>query len=865
MALQFFPSFVFFKPILQIKNFYSPFHQKKKQNILINIKMKNEKTKKEVENYGKIISTDLHSEMSRSYMEYAMSVIYGRALPDVRDGMKPVHRRILFALDELGLNPNTPFRKCARVVGEVLGKYHPHGDTAVYDALVRMAQNFSMRSVLISGHGNFGSIDNDPAAAMRYTECRMSKLSKEVILKDIKKKTTDFINNFDGSCYEPSVLPSVLPTILLNGSNGIAVGMATNIPPHNLTEIVRAAFKLIENYELNENDLIKIIPAPDFPTGGSIIGLEGCSQLYKKGQGTIIIRGNTYFEKAVTGGKQDNNKISIIITELPFQVNKTNLITKIAELVNNKTIEGIIDLRDESDRDGIRVVIELRKDANKNVVLNNLFKKTPLQSSMGSHMLALVGNQPVTLTLKELLLLFIQFRKKTIRRKIQFELNESIEKNHLIKGLILTLNSLEFILTVIYRSKNNNEAKAILIESGLTNNQSNAILEIQLRRLTKLESKKLKQDFQILQQNVIKLKKPLALEIQLESLIKKEMKNAAKKFGMPRRTQIIYSKTNGNIEEIEMIENIQTIVIVTNFFIKRMIIETFESQSRGTRGKKGIIIEKNDQLMHFFSCNNHDTIICISRKGIGYSFKGYQIPISHRKARGISLSMFLGNVIGEKISSIIPISDFSFDESLILLTKNGMIKKTPLLPFRQITSRGLIVLKMKENDDLCWARKCYNNESILVSTKKGKSLRFMADENQLPSSGRNSKGKKAMSIEKGDKIIDFDILPADQEGTKNFILLITAHGIGKRISSKEIKIQSRGGKGIKIINWRKNIADDLVSVRFCSEKELFLSTKNGTIVRQKIEAIAIQSRLAKGVKVQNLIDGDLVAKISLVS
>jgi len=817
------------------------------------------------ESLGKIITTDLNSEMSRSYMEYAMSVIYGRALPDIRDGMKPVHRRILFAMNELGLNPDTPFRKCARVVGEVLGKYHPHGDTAVYDALVRMAQDFSMRSILISGHGNFGSIDHDPPAAMRYTECKISKLSKEILLKDIGKKTTDYINNFDGSCYEPSVLPSMLPTILLNGSSGIAVGMATNIPPHNLTEILRAVDGLIEEPQMSEKKLLKLIPAPDFPTGGSILGLQGCSKLYKNGQGSIIVRGKTHFETILNYNR--NERTAIIITELPFQLNKASLITKIAELVNEKILDGIVDLRDESDRNGIRIVIELKKDTNKEVILNNLFKKTPLQTSFGGHILALVGQQPATLSLKELLLLFIQFRKKTIRRRLQFELNDSIEKNHLIKGLILTLNSIEFILKVVRQSKNNTEAKIILMESGLTQNQSDAILNIQLRRLTRLESNKLNNEYEILNNTIKNLKKPLALPEELSKNIKKDLFEISILFGMPRRTNVVHSETSGSIDEMEMIDNHATIVMVTKFFIKRMVVETFEPQTRGTRGKKGVMIQEDDEISHFFSCNNHDTILCISQNGIAFAFRAYQIPISRRTAKGVALSAVLPNITTGKISSIIPVSVFSSEKYLILLTKNGMIKKTPLIAFKNITARGLTVLKVGEEDELCWVRKCSLEDSILISTKNGKALRFLTNEKQLRATGRNSKGVKSITIEKNDTIIDMDVLSTSKTKHQDcYILAITKNGFGKKINHSDFRIQNRGGKGVTVIKLQKKDNDELLSLRFCvKEQEILMSTKNGTILRQKIEAITIQKKNARGVIVQKLMEGDYVSKVSLIS
>jgi DNA gyrase subunit A len=814
-------------------------------------------------NRGKVISTDLHTEMSTSYMEYAMSVIYGRALPDVRDGLKPVHRRILYAMYDLGLYPNTPFRKCARVVGEVLGKYHPHGDSAVYEAMVRMAQTFSMRSVLIFGHGNFGSIDHDPPAAMRYTECKISNITQDLILKDIEKQSSDFINNFDGSCKEPSVLPSVLPTLLLNGSSGIAVGMATNIPPHNLSELANITIQLIKNPQTNQRELMKIIPGPDFPTGGTIVGLQGCQNLYESGQGSLVLRGNSNFETIRTKGKTTRDVI--IITEVPYQVNKVALITKIAEMVNDKTLEGIQDLRDESDRDGVRIVIELKKDVNKKVILNNLFKKTPLQITFGGLMLALVGRQPVILSLKELMLLFIHFRKQTIRRKLQFYLNNSIDRIYSIRSLILTLNDIDFVLVVIRRSKNNQEARVTLMESGLTQDQSDSILNVQLRRLTRFETDKLNNEYTSLSNSILDLKEGVVNRERIGKIMKKEIQEIKSKYGMPRRTNIIFSENSGFIKEAEMVENFQSIVMVTRYFIKRMIIETFEAQKRGTRGKKGVVIQENDEISHFFSCSNLDTILAISYNGIAFSVMTYRIPISRRNSRGVSLSTILPTVKAGGIASIIPIPAFSSKQFLILLTQEGMIKKTPLQAFKNVSARGLIVLKLKSKDQLKWVRRCYSVDTVMISTQNGKALRFLTNTYQLRSTGRTSKGVRSISLGVNDKIADMDIIPYS-ESEKDFkILLITSKGYGKRVVIKHFKIQNRGGKGIIIVKLRQNEKDNLISSRFCKEdEEVLLSSKEGTILRQKAKAIAVQSRFGKGVKVQKLSQYDTVSKVSIL-
>ena len=830
----------------------------KKSSYLKEIKMSLENF-----NRGKVISTDLHSEMSKSYMEYAMSVIYGRALPDVRDGFKPVHRRILYAMYDLGLYPNTPFRKCARVVGEVLGKYHPHGDNAVYEAMVRMAQTFSMRSVLILGHGNFGSIDHDPPAAMRYTECKISNLTQDLILKDIEKKSSDFVNNFDGSCKEPSVFPSILPTLLLNGSSGIAVGMATNIPPHNLTELANTTIQLIKNPRINQQDLMKILPGPDFPTGGTIVGIQGCQNLYESGQGSLVLRSTSNFEIVKNKGK--NIKESIIITEIPYQVNKVSLITKIAEMINNKSLEGIQDLRDESDRDGIRIVIELKKDVNKKVILNNLFKKTPLQITFGGLILALVGRQPVILSLKELILLFIHFRKQTIRRKLQFHLNNSIERIYNVKSLILTLNDIDFVLVVIRRSKNNQEARITLMESGLTQNQSDSILNVQLKRLTKFENEKLNNEYVNLSKSILDLKESIVNKERIGNMMKREIQYISKRYSMPRRTNIIFSANSGMIKEVELVENFQSIVMVTKFFIKRMIIETFEPQKRGTRGKKGVVIQENDQISHFFSCSNLDTILAVSYNGIAFSIMTYRIPISRRNSRGIILSTILPNVKANGIASIIPIPTFSSKQFLILLTQDGMIKKTPLLAFKNVTARGLIVLKLKKDDQLRWVRRCYSVDTVMISTQNGKALRFLTDAHQLRSTGRKSKGVRSILLGLNDKIADMDIIPYSNSDQKFQILLVTSKGYGKRVIVKHLRIQNRGGRGIIVVKFRPEDKDKLISSRCCKEdQEVLMSTREGTILRQKAEAIAVQSRFGKGVKVQKLSSDDIVSKVSIL-
>jgi len=650
---------------------------------------------------------------------------------------------------------------------------------------------------------------------------------------------------------------------LLNGSSGIAVGMATNIPPHNLTELADVTIQLIDNPRTSQRELIKLVPGPDFPTGGTIVGFQGCQNLYENGQGSIVLRGNSNFENIKTKGK--TTREAIIITEIPYQVNKVALIAKIAEMVNEKSLEGIQDLRDESDRDGVRIVIELKKDANKKVILNNLFKKTPLQITYGGLILALVGRQPVILSLKELILLFIHFRKQTIRRKLQFHLNNSIERNYNIKSLILTLEDIDFVLIVIRRSTNNQEARITLMESGLTQSQSDSILNVQLRKLTKFESEKLHNEYTYLTNSILDLKESIVNSERIGKIIKKEIMDIKKKYGMPRRTNIIFSENSGIIRETEMVENFQSIVMVTKYFIKRMIIETFESQKRGTRGKKGVVIQENDEISHFFSCNNLDTILAISTNGIAFSIMTYRIPISRRNSRGVPLSNVLPIIKTNGIASIIPIPSFSSKQFLILLTQEGMIKKTPLLAFKNVTARGLIVLKLKNEDQLKWVRRSYATDTVMISTQNGKALRFLTDNHQLRSTGRTSKGVRSILLGLNDKITDMDVIPYSEYEKDFQILLVTLRGYGKRVPEKQFKIQNRGGKGIIVVKFRPDDEDKLISSRCCKkDAEVLLSTKEGKILRQKAEEIAVQSRFGKGVKVQKLSQDDVVSKVSIL-
>nr|MCU0515910.1 DNA topoisomerase (ATP-hydrolyzing) subunit A [Oscillatoria sp. Prado101] len=601
----------------------------------------------------RIIPTDLRNEMSRSYLEYAMSVIVGRALPDARDGLKPVHRRILYAMHELGLTPDRPFRKCARVVGEVLGKYHPHGDTAVYDALVRMAQDFSMRSPLIDGHGNFGSIDDDPPAAMRYTECRLKPLTSEAMLRDIDSETVDFGDNFDGSQQEPLVMPARIPQLLLNGSSGIAVGMATNIPPHNLGELVDGSIALIRNPEITDAQLMQYIPGPDFPTGGQILGVTGIREAYTSGRGSITMRGVATIETIEHRGRPDRE--AIIITELPYQTNKAALVEKIAELVNDKRIEGIADIRDESDRDGMRIVIELKRDAYPRVVLNNLYKQTTLQANFGANMLALVNGEPQLLTIKQFLSVFLEFRIEAITRRTQYELRKAEERDHLLQGLLIALANLDAIIRLIRSATDTASARQELMENfGLSEAQADAILQMQLRRLTALEAEKIRQEHEDLQAQIADLQDILAKRERILGIIEAEATELKNKFATPRRTVIEHAE--GEIDDTDLIANEKALILLTEQgYIKRMPVSTFEAQNRGTRGKAANKMKDDDGIEHFLTCCDHDSVLFFSERGVVYCLSAYQIPTGSRTARGVPIVQMLPIPKDEKITSILSV------------------------------------------------------------------------------------------------------------------------------------------------------------------------------------------------------------------
>ena len=836
----------------------------------------------------RIVPTNLRSEMSRSYLEYAMSVIVGRALPDARDGLKPVHRRILYAMYELGLTPERPFRKCARVVGEVLGKYHPHGDTAVYDALVRMAQDFSMRSPLIAGHGNFGSVDNDPPAAMRYTECRLHSLTTNALLRDIESETVDFADNFDGSQQEPVVLPARIPQLLLNGSSGIAVGMATNIPPHNLGELIDGVVALIHNPEMSDLDLMQYVQGPDFPTGGQILGREGIKDTFTTGRGSITMRGVADIEIIEQPGRPD--KDAIVITQLPYQTNKASMIERIAEMVNDKRLEGISDIRDESDRDGMRVVIELKRDAHPRVTLNNLYKQTPLQMNFGANMLALVEGEPQLLSLKQFLSVFIEFRVEAITRRTQYELRKAEERDHLLQGLLIALDNLDAVIAIIRGAADTATAKTELAESfGLSPVQADAILQMQLRRLTALETDKIQAEHQELQTRIADLKDILARKERIEGIIEEEVGKIKETHATPRQTTILQGE--GELLDIDLIANEQAIILLTEQgYIKRMPVDTFGQQSRATRGKAAAKIKENDVVEHFLSCCDHNTILFFSDRGVVYSLPAYQIPTASRTARGIPIVQMLPISREEKITSIVPVTEFTEDEYLVMLTQNGYIKKTALAAFSKIRANGLIAISLEEGDQLRWVRLATEEDSVIIGSRQGMAIHFRADRQQLRPLGRSTRGVRAMKLRAGDKLISMDVLSSQvtesigaageeeeenvdestpestvvEPGNGPWVLAITRGGYGKRVPVGQFRLQNRAGMGLKAMKFR--IAEDeLVATHVVNpEDELMLVTNRGIIIRQATDSISTQSRMATGVRVQKLDNDDAIAAVALV-
>ena len=835
---------------------------------------------------ARIIQTDLRNEMSRSYLEYAMSVIVGRALPDARDGLKPVHRRILYAMYELGLTSDRPYRKCARVVGEVLGKYHPHGDTAVYDALVRMAQDFNMRMPLVDGHGNFGSVDGDPPAAMRYTESRLQALTTDALLEDIEAETVDFVDNFDGSQQEPTVMPARIPQLLLNGSTGIAVGMATNIPPHNLGELIDGLLALIANPELSDRELTTLIPGPDFPTGGQILGRRGIREMFSTGRGSVTMRGVASIETLEVKGRPDRD--AVIITELPFQTNKAALIERIAELVNDKKLEGISDIRDESDRDGMRIVIELRRDAYPQVVLNNLFKLTPLQNNFSAYMLALVKGEPVLLSLRRMLEVFLDFRVETIERRTRYLLRKAEERDHILLGLLIALENLDAIIALIRAAADTATARIELTEQfGLSEVQADAILQMQLRRLTALEADKIRLEHEDLLAKITDYKDILARRERVFGLITEELQTIRSRYASPRRTEIL--DLEAGLEDIDLIANERSVVLLTeNGYLKRMPVSEFEATSRGTRGKAGTRSQGEEAVKLFISCNDHDSLLLFSNRGVVYSLPAYRVPLCSRTAKGTPIVQLLPIPREEAITSLLSVSAFDDHVQLLMLTGGGYVKRTPLSAFANIRSNGLIAISLEEGDDLRWVRLALTGDSVLVGSRNGMTIHFRISDEELRPLGRTARGVRAMQLRPGDRLVSMDVLPAEladqvalaggddgegdgeaseeetNSGDGPWVLVASATGLGKRVPVDQFRLQKRAGMGLRAMKFRRD-GDELVGLKVLGAgEELLLVSERGVIVRMQADAIPQQSRAATGVRLQRLDAGDRLAEVVLV-
>ncbi|MFM7454997.1 MAG: DNA gyrase subunit A [Vulcanococcus sp.] len=826
----------------------------------------------------------LHQEMQRSYLEYAMSVIVGRALPDVREGLKPVQRRILYAMHELGLTPDRPYRKCARVVGDVLGKYHPHGDQAVYDALVRLVQTFASRHPLLDGHGNFGSVDDDPPAAMRYTETRLAPIANEGLLDEIGNDTVDFAPNFDGSQQEPTVLPAQLPFLLLNGCTGIAVGMATNIPPHNLTELIDGLLALIANPELDDRELMAIIPGPDFPTGGQILGRRGIREMYSTGRGSVTMRGVASIETIEAKGRPDRD--AVIITELPYQTNKAALIERIAELVNDKKLEGISDIRDESDRDGMRIVIELRRDAYPQVVLNNLFKLTPLQSNFSAYMLALVKGEPVLLTLRKMLQVFLDFRVETIERRTRYLLRKAEERDHILLGLLIALDNLDAIIALIRSAADTATARTELMgQFGLTDSQADAILQMQLRRLTALEADKIRLEHEDLLAKITDYNDILARKERVFGLITEELGVIRSRYDSPRRTEIL--DVEGGLEDIDLIANERSVVLLTeNGYLKRMPVSEFEATSRGTRGKAGTRSQGEEAVRLFISCNDHDSLLLFSDRGVVYTVPAYRVPLCSRAAKGTPIVQLLPIPREEQITSLLAVSEFAEDAVLVMLTSGGFIKRTRLSAFANIRSNGLIAISLEEGDALTWVRLAQPGDSVLIGSRNGITIHFRLSDDELRPLGRTARGVRAMNLRPGDQLVSMDVLPveladrvegsaaseADDEEDADalaasegpWVLVASASGLGKRVPVDQFRLQKRAGMGLRAIKFRRD-GDVLVGLKVLgSGEELLLVSEKGVIVRMRADAVPQQSRAATGVRLQRLDSGDRLAEVVLV-
>ena len=793
--------------------------------------------------FDKVHERDLKKIMERSYIDYAMSVIAARALPDVRDGLKPVQRRILHSMRELNNGPDKPHRKCARIVGDTMGKYHPHGDSSIYEAAVKLAQEWSTRYPLVDGHGNFGSVDGDGAAAMRYTEARLSKISMEM-LADIEKDTVDFVPNFDETEREPVVLPSRYPNLLVNGTSGIAVGMATNIPPHNLREIVAAVVRIIDNRVEEDRDtdleeILEIVKGPDFPTGAQILGLRGIDEAYRTGRGKVKVRAITNIEP------MNNGKQRIVVTELPYMVNKAKLIEKIAELVKDKKIEGITDLRDESSREGMRIVIELKKDANANIILKKLYKHTQLQDTFGVIMLALVDNQPRILNLLEMITYYIKHQEEVVTRRTRYELNKAEERAHILEGLLIALDNIDRIITIIRGSKNVAEAKNSLItEFDLSEAQAQAIVDMRLRALTGLERDRLEAEYNDLMTKIAELKEILGDKKKLLIVIKEEINAIADKFGDDRRTSIGFDDEDITMEDL--IPNENTIITMTRLgYIKRMTVDNFKSQNRGGKGIKGMQTIDDDYIEDLIMTTTHHFLMFFTNKGRVYRLKAYEIPENSRIARGTAIINLLQLLPGETVTAIIPIKEYKEGRYLFMATKNGMVKKTPMVDYRNIRKTGLTAINLREGDDLIEVKSTNNKKDILMVTKNGMCIRF--NETDVRSTGRASMGVRGMNLGAGDEIIGMQL---DTQGEA--LLLVSANGMGKRTYIDEFTPQHRGGKGVKCYKITEKTGSVIGVKAIDDDNEIMMITTQGVVIRLMCHDISILGRITSGVKLINM-------------
>ena len=805
--------------------------------------------------FDKINEVDMKQTMEKYYIDYAMSVIASRALPDVRDGLKPVQRRILYSMIELHNEPDKPHRKCARIVGDTMGKYHPHGDSSIYGALVNMAQEWNLRYTLVDGHGNFGSVDGDGAAAMRYTEARLSKMSMEM-LRDIQKDTVNFIPNFDETESEPTVLPARFPNLLVNGTTGIAVGMATNIPPHNLREVIRAVVKIIDNRieesrETSIDEVMNIVHGPDFPTGAQILGTRGIKEAYRTGRGKVLIRSVANMETL------PNGKTQIIVTELPYMVNKANMIKKIADLVKDKKIDGITAIRDESNREGTRVVIEVRRDVNANIVLKKLYKHTDMQTTFGVINLALVNNEPKVMNLLELLEYYLKHQEDVVTRRTKYDLNKAEERDHILQGLLIALDNIDEVINIIRSSQNTQEARQRLIERfGLSDAQANAIVEMRLKALTGLERSKLEDEHAALVKQIAEWKAILADENLLLGVIKKEITEIADKYGDDRRTAITYDDSEIRDEEMVPLEN--TVIAMTSLgYIKRMTVDNFRTQGRGGKGIKGMTTIEDDYIEDLLMTSTHNHIMFFTNKGRAYMLKAYEIPEAGRTARGTAIVNLLQLQPEEKISAVIPIGEFEEDKNLFMVTKKGFVKKTSIMDFSHIRKNGLAAITLREDDELIEVKQTSAETHIFIVTKKGMCIRFK--ETDVRCMGRTAMGVIGMDIDDEDEIIGMQL---DHQGDS--LLIVSENGIGKRSDLEEFKVQRRGGKGLKCYKITEKTGDVVGVKAVTDDHEIMMITTAGIIIQVGMNEIPVHGRITSGVKMMNVDEGVKVAKIAKV-